>query len=543
MIDKLMAMKKVLEYFDLQLDMNFLKMPNKDVEDTLVSSRKKSHIAGHFACDVEGNYPLVADLFIRFLDESSEGLFNSFTSSYCSIYRVVGFNNGKLLLRDILLNLDISVRTSEEVDEEYIFARLVLIDGEFYFLQKLNTMSSSFTEKFLDRLYGFFRGTTGGGMLESGDILYLLKKNLMDIFYLYGKCLKEYVESEMESIEIENKKNLSNELFSNESILEDFLEYETARRGYDEDDIGYYLNFFHDYYFDEDRDYFNNPNFKELYRWACEDGFILNDTEFINSINILTDFYKFINVEEKYNRELEDLEYVSENIFLYKNILCNSIEGFYFNEEILDVIYDNSLTAANSIVNVFEEFLHILEYSTVYISKTDGRILPSIARSIAEDLNLTPSTKAKATQKDYPLIEYFFRFLLEKNLCEIGEDLELKLSPRIYKYLSLFTIDKLALWIYSVYRYSKEDSRRDGPLKDLNKIFSGTLDYFSIKNIYRESTQVLETLSYLKIFEKRIGLGKGYFSYKAGYDIYKLLTEKKNSRVFYLSDFTGNMST
>lgn len=196
-------------------------------------------------------------------------------------------------------------------------------------------------------------------------------------------------------------------------------------------------------------------NYKEMIKDLCESGDFLSREDLTKSIDFLLVFYGQLQIMGRGVKNiLKDLGDIKKNIFYYMELLKNSESGFYSDDNILDILYDNKKAVfSNQFIENFDSFITFLDMNYVNLLKS-GDLSPTMLREFSSSINLKPIKDVKTLKnKHLPLIELYLNFMLKKYLTLISGDYfpqELYLTDYADEYQALDDTTKLSIWIESL---------------------------------------------------------------------------------------------
>ncbi|WP_277219394.1 hypothetical protein [Peptoniphilus vaginalis] len=388
-------------------------------------------------------------------------------------------------MKKILKDSYVSLFSIEKKDDHYIFYDCILDENIEVELDKGIELSKS--TKGLVRIFGED---------ERKMVLQLVQMMDDEFFLAYQSNLKnlfDHIEEEFGIFELNRgfiKRDFLNllavyevtyENLKEEPDLDDYAlyEFEELLDSFDSEDLEVAQNL--DYYgklFPGSNDefiigfiirlfskiYFNtlvekNMNFsdysldyKEIFKDLSESGEFLNQEELANSIDFLIIFYsKLALLGRPVGSIINDLREIQENIFYYLDLLKNSQEGFYYDDNILKILAKNKKAVfSNRFIENFDNFIEFLDMNYVSVLKS-GDLSPAKLREFVDSLCISPIKEVKTYKNShFPLIELYLNFTIKKSLTLIegkDEKEEIYLTDTADNYLVFDDITKLAIWI------------------------------------------------------------------------------------------------
>lgn len=438
------------------------KSEDNEAADLVRFTRSSRDLKIHFLLD-DTNYRVSAEkvfdnYFNTFVNANTHTISEikySLYNSYSSLFRVIEINENRILLEDLLLSKN-TVIINQNVDSleegDFLFARIAKFNSYNFVIHVLNILNDEIGEIFYNMIFEFTSINIKNIINENRKIL-ILKESLIDIFIVFGMAIKSYEELNTQiKLDIE-KENIKINFFDEEDIylFENFIDYIEDTSDFEEDDIYYFLEIIYSEFLEdigENFSHFNNYSYVDIFTYLCENGSFLTNTEFYNSIYIIKKLYLFFEKNKRnVKKSIKELNSISSNIFYYQNLLQQSINGFYFDEGLLNIIPYN-INA--QILKDFEEFIKYIELMNVVKSENKDMLIPTHIKNLSDDLNLNPTKNIKnLNQNHYPLLNLFYNFAKTKQLIEI-DNIYILPANRINKYLSLTNEDKYALFVYNI---------------------------------------------------------------------------------------------
>lgn len=289
-------------------------------------------------------------------------------------------------------------------------------------------------------------------------------------------------------------------------------------------------------------------NYKEIFKDLSESGEFLNQEELANSIDFLIIFYsKLALLGRPVGSMINDLREIQENIFYYLDLLKNSQEGFYYDDNILKILAKNKKAVfSNRFIENFDNFIEFLDMNYVSVLKS-GDLSPAKLREFVDSLCISPIKEVKTYKNShFPLIELYLNFMIKKYLTLIEgkeEKEDIYLTDTADNYLVFDDITKLAIWIEALTNknflkssfgknYEKYKNFVIDLIKDLAEDKSVSLYECEFKNFELSLITILEDLGIIRgeIAEIKItNFGRDI------YDYYR--TEEVNSNNVIKVDF------
>ena len=565
-VNKLIAQRKfniAINFIDkLDILMALQDKSEDNEESKLINfTRNSKDLKVHFLLD-NNNYRISSEkvfdnyfnTFTNINDDLKIQIKESLYLSHSSLYKVKKIEDDYIILFDLLLYKEekVSKDLLENIElNDYLFARIAQFNNYNYIIHILNILNKEIGEIFYSMILEFLASSFNKNVKENRKILFL-KENLIDIFIIFGVAIKSYEEINSELEDIAEKERIKKYFFKEkDSYLFDlYISYILANTNFEEDDIYYLLDLmYREYLEDLEENYstFENFSFIDMYKSLSENGIFLTNSEFYNSIYILKKLYYFLE-KHKINtsKAIKELNYISNNIFIFQNMLKNSINGFYFDENLLDIIpYDIEC----EFLKDFEDFLKYIELLNVLKSETKDMIIPTHVKKLSDELNLKPIKSVKnINQNHFPLINLFYNFAKTKSLIEI-ERIYVLPSLEIEKYLYLTNQEKYSLFIYYILKeeFLKTflSDQRYKSLINTSKLIVETIienKFISLVslNLKKDKRYILDILKRLNLIN--IDMSNIINITPLGEDIYNFYIGKnKNNKIIQLKDYKKDL--
>ena len=478
----------------------------------------------------------------------------SLYKSYVSLFAIESVNEDYIVLFDLFLNEKIQVEKisleSYSEKETFIFGRVADFNGFNYVIHVLNFLNSDMSEIFHTLLFEYVSLNFNKNTSHENKVQ-IIKKNSIDLFIVFGLALDSYEEIHFKLKSDDEKESLKFIFFEAEEIIifDNFLEYITSVNDIDDDYIFYlleliYTNFFHDksYNFSSIKDY----SYKDVFQTLTENGAFLTNDDFYNAMFVLKKMYIYFR-ENNLNttKAINELNYVSDNVFVYQENLKHSTKGFYYDEDLFELIPD--MTDFNVNIN-FREFLKYIELMHVVKSESKDMIVPTHLKNISKEIDLSPTKNVKnLNQSHFPLIDFFYNFAKEKSLIEI-ENTFVQPTEKIDDYLKLDEKEAYALFIKSFLNRSFtqkfiDDDKFDILVSQIKYVLESAIDGdidiedLNLKKDRYFIIDVLERFNLIEVILDTISITA------LGHDIYNyyLKNKSKNNKVINLFQYKKDL--
>ena len=317
-------------------------------ESDIFPFMNKSAFAGWILFDTKSNLTFSKDYITNnirddyingFSEFNLDEYFDFIFSSYSSIFTVEEIEGSYIYLRDLILNIKIKAYDSQHfINKEFnnYFLRVSKYQNEYVIVQ----VNTSFNDEFRD----------------------FLIKDLRDYLNYEKINIKKFADVQ-ERFDEDQENRFLNKAFSKEDkeLFNKFslsLSNSTKNFQLNRDEIMYYVSLIYDEYLKKnDLNYssYKDLDFKKIYYELSLRGQFCNLSELNNSLMLFKNYYLYI---KKYNKNFDDLPIKSidmaiDNTFIYQNLLQNSIEGYFVDETLLDII-KNSYFEESKFINEFE---------------------------------------------------------------------------------------------------------------------------------------------------------------------------------------------
>lgn len=406
-------------------------------------------------------------------EENYDYLIRVFRNSYVSLFRIRK-ENDHFSFYDVLLDEYIEVENYTKIDickDEFGLYRIFDHENKKSILQVIQIMDEEVFFTFSDNLLNLFKHIEDnfGPIKMNKDFL---KREFLNIIAIFGVTLESinknflHPSEDLEDLDgLEDFGHLLRSFYEEDLLIaQDTKLFQKIFPGEDLEFImGFFFSLFSklsrclslgDYeevktFKDYDLDY------KEMIKDLCEDGGFLSREDLINSIDFLLVFYGQLQIMGRGVKNiLKDLGEIKNNIFYYMELLKNSESGFYSDDNLLDILYDNKKAVfGNNFIENFDSFITFLDMNYVNILKS-GDLSSSMLKKFSSAINLMATKDVKTLKnKHLPLIELYLNFMLKKYLTLISGDefpQELFLTEYADEYQALDDITKLSLWIESL---------------------------------------------------------------------------------------------
>ncbi len=436
-------------------------------ENPYIMNRSDEDLASFVLFDFKDFYPNSDKVLSNLLE--SQGL-DEFTmeemkkvlrDSYVSLFSIEK-KDDHYIFYDCILDENIEVELDQGIELSKSTKGLVRIFGEDerkMVLQLVQMMDDEFFLAYqsnLKNLFDHIEEEFGSFELNRGFI----KRDFLNLLAVYEvtyENLKE--EPDLDDYALYEFEELLDSFDPEDLELAQNLDYyeKLFPGSNDEFIIGFIIRLFSKIYFNTLVE--KNMNFsdysldyKEIFKDLSESGEFLNQEELANSIDFLIIFYsKLALLGRPVGSMINDLREIQENIFYYLDLLKNSQEGFYYDDNILKILAKNKKAVfSNRFIENFDNFIEFLDMNYVSILKS-GDLSPAKLREFVDSLCISPIKEVKTYKNShFPLIELYLNFMIKKYLTLIEgkeEKEDIYLTDTADNYLVFDDITKLAIWI------------------------------------------------------------------------------------------------
>lgn len=406
--------------------------------------------------------------------ENHNYLIKVFRDSYVSLFRIIE-KNDHFSFYDVLLDEYIEVENYTPINltskSEFGLYRIFGDEKRKSILQVIQIMDEevffSFSENIISLIYHIEENF--GPVKVNKEFL---KREFLNIIAIFGVTLESinkaflHPNEDLEDLDgLEAFGHLLSSFYEEDFLIpQDTLLFQKIFPG---EDVEFIMGFFFSLFsklnqcisFSEDekektfKDY--DLDYKEMIKDLCESGDFLSREDLIKSIDFLLVFYGQLQIMGRGVKNiLKDLGDIKKNIFYYMELLKNSESGFYSDDNILDILYDNKKAVfGNNFIENFDSFITFLDMNYVNLLKS-GDLSPAMLKEFSSTINLKPIKNVKTLKnKHLPLIELYLNFMLKKYLTLISGDYfpqELYLTDYADEYQALDETTKLSIWIESL---------------------------------------------------------------------------------------------
>lgn len=381
------------------------------------------------------------------LTEMEKEILKEKSKSYISLFEILDFNKGHVILKDLLNNIEHTVLEPNihKVIQvgDFLFTRIGKILDTTIFMGDINYVPSAVKDVFLEELLVDFNMVRKlNGDLSMMDYL---KNYSLHIYKMYNDALLRVIDM---------NGDISSLLFDELDEFEFFLmnKYNGAAV---KKHINNLTSFFE--YTLEDKDLtlqdMDRVDFSSFFNEAIKEGFINSHEEFNSYLRTLKAYSHYLclmdpHYRETYNRVLE----ISQNRFKYMYKIDTSNDPG-IDKDLVSLI--NGYLNDEAIVSVldFEKFILYIGDTNIKLTKTRKLLR---RRDLIELNSILENSivvdKRAPNQFDFPLINFFFHASLYLGIVEV-EGTNLNLTKKGFNILRYSDEEKYSLLIQ--YLWSK----------------------------------------------------------------------------------------
>ena len=281
---------------------------------------------------------------------------------------------------------------------------------------------------------------------------------------------------------------------------------------------------------------FESLDVKEAFEYMSENGYFKNTGQFLDTVNMLIDFYSFmIKNSTKYisaEKIIKELNEIKDNIFYYRNLLVKSCNGFFIDDDLVKIFNkeENPNLEFREDFDSLYGFIELNENPTA----TNGELYNGAVKVVSESLGLLPEKEvATLKQHHFPLIDYYFYFMKHKKMITVYDDsvsinesevnnsiTDIILTMYTDEFFSLLIHTFMRTDLFSMYRSSgKIENIKESFNKILSSLVSGNerkLEDFGLKKNFSFTADILVRFGLIENFDNFYSitdLGKNIYHY------------------------------
>lgn len=365
-------------------------------------------------------------------------LSDNIVNSYITVIELYSENS----IKDKLLNIEFKIENipSEVISGELLICRIIEIDNQYFILGDYIPLTFLHAEALIDEFTKLHNPDSK--TLDAASVKYLSYDLVM--FYFLTSFDQTYLTNDIDIFEngaiatlMFNKPELSLfvHMFSygSEQFF-NFLELLSI----------FYLNSL----LPSNKNFssFKRINFYDEFYKLANLGAFKNQTEFLFVIDAITDLYKFLSqYDEKYKEALQALKDVKKHIFEIIPLLKNSLQGFYYDESLLDIVPTTA-----PVLDDLDVIRDTIAADNIYESSKNLSLTGKSIRTLADALKINPTKKVTSLSTyHFPYIDFLYRFIRAKGLIDVFG--EISLTHRFDEFENLDDEEILALLYTSLF--------------------------------------------------------------------------------------------
>lgn len=366
---------------------------------------------------------------------------------------------------------------------DYIFARTGRLFGNMSFVGDISYLPPSMKDIFLEEVFIDFNRVRS--KYPNLTIKEYLKKYTINLYKIYTDCIFQAIEVDDDIIA-----TLHDEIDEFEAYLEIKNQGVNIKKH-----LSNLMEFFEYYLVDENLTLYdcNLIDFNLFFQDAIENGFITSQEDLNSYISTFKDFLKFLSSkDESYKEAYKEILNISKRRFELMNKLNTANFPFKINKGISNIVVESLNKEAIAFLMDYDKFLLYVFDKPLDLTKKNKYIRKHNLFEINDMLeNAMDVNKKSITQKDFTIIDLFYRFSLSFNILVIEND-TLKFTENASSYLKLKDEDKYTLFIQYILS---------------NEFLKGAVAVDSVNILEIIKRNLIDVLYSLKI-DKRYDMGK-----------------------------------
>ena len=434
-----------------------------------------------------------------FLSEYERKVLRQREESYVSLFKIEGFHGRNVHVKDILCKKEFKIlepNLSSILNEgDYVFSRIGKTLNNYSFIGDINFFPPEYKYDFIEAILLDFN--TLREDLENLTIRSYLKRFGLNLYKIYDRITYKLSNSD-DDFELHNlngtkaikafKSHLSTQM-PNEEVEKHLTNLNNI--------ISFYI-----YNNKEIDPSFRDIDIHEFLDSAIDIKFINTRSELLSYIESIHSYLLFL--YEK-NDDYKDLYYEIKDIknspFNYLRALNSSVTSFVFNRSFSFFIEEGLSHKSLSIVEDLDLFLYYIKNNLIELTETLKNMKRKDLKNINNQLKNSVSPVSKApNQKDFAVIDFFFKFSLDLDLVGIS-DRYMFPNDSLYDYLALGSSEKYAILIdYILDEVFEEDIYgKEGLLKKLSNMKPSKK--YSNSYLFDSTSEVSDPLYLLKLLD------------------------------------------
>lgn len=366
--------------------------------------------------------------------------------STISLYEILFTDGEFIMVLDLLKNESYSLWEPELSHVlsigDYVFARTGNLLGHMTFIGDISYLPPSMKNLFLEEVFVDFNRIRL--KYPNLTIKEYQKKYSMNLYRIYTDCVFEAVEIDEDIISI-----LYNEIDEFEAYLQ-LKDQGTNIKKH----LSNLMEFFEYYLVDEDLTLYDCDlvDFNLFFQDAIKNGFISSQEDLNSYISTFKNFLKFLSCkDEGYKEVYKEILDVSKRRFEFMNELNSRNYPFKINKGISDIVVEGLNKDSISLLMDFDKFILYILDRPLELTKKNKYIRKKNLLEINNMFENSSFVNKKAlSQRDFPIIDLFYKFSLSLNLLSIENDM-LAITNNGNNYLRLKDEDKYTLFFQYIW--------------------------------------------------------------------------------------------
>lgn len=486
----------------------------------------------------------------KFLEESSEILskkertiLEDRKDSYVSLFKIIKYEKEKVYVKDMFTEKCFSLLEPELKniikEGEYVFSRIAKSLNDYSFIGDINFLPSSSKYDFISNVlfdFNVLRGHYQGLTMKN-----YLKNFALNLYKIYDELVFNLVDNEggLDFYKLDG--------------LEEFGEYENyLTLKMDENRVDEQIinlsNMVEFYLSSEDMDSkeLKDIDLNAFFTTSIEEGLIGIKKELVSYINTLKLYFHFLSQKNQdYTLLYEEIKAISKSPFKYIRQLNSYDANFVIDRNFSYYIKDILNSSALDLIRDFDLFLLYIEANSIDLTLKKKNIKRTDLIEINKSLKNKKSIVKKApNQKDFPIIDFFYKMTLDLDLLEINNT-KIYFNKRSMDFLLLDDNEKYIIILDYVLDKIEKNETNDckmlllSKLAKMNMMKKHSKTLFLIDNrdllpLYGKQLKLLGLIDYDKKESDSLSitsLGKRVSSYLLNLD------DSRSNSVILLSDF------
>lgn len=383
--------------------------------------------------------------------------------SSISLYEIQSIDEEYISVFDILKNESYDLWEPELSNVfsigDYIFARIGDLLGNMTFIGDISYLPPSMRDRFIEEVFIDFNRAR----LKSPNLTIreYQKKYSMNLYKIYTDCVFEAVELDEDIISI-----LYNEIDEFEAYLQLKDQGSNIKKH-----LTNLMEFFEFYLADDNLTLYDCDlvDFNLFFQDAIENGFIASQEDLNSYISTFKNLLKFLSYkDESYKETYKEILDISKRRFEFMNELNSTNFPFKIDKGISNAVVEFLNKDSISFLMDYDKFILYVLDKPLELTKKNKYIKRTYLLEINNMLeNSIQVSKKTFSQKDFPIIDLFYKFSLSTNLLSI-EDNILAITKTGSNYLKLKDEDKYTLFFQ--YIWSNDFLKANSEMDNINLI-------------------------------------------------------------------------